>query len=148
MLVAEQERLLALMEQAETIDDIIMLESRLSEIRYQIESMESQLRTYDNKVDYSTVYLKVDEVKELTPVVEETALQRIANGFANSLKEIRDGLTEFAIWFVVNIPYFILWIVVFVVVVVLIKAFAKVLRKRNDRPKKKEDQEREIINRK
>ena len=36
-----------------TIDDIITIESRLSDVRYQIESMESQLRTYDNQVDYS-----------------------------------------------------------------------------------------------
>ena len=148
VLLAEQKRLLELIEEAEVIEDIITIESRLSNVRYQIESMESQLRTYDNKVDYSTVYLNVDEVKELTPVVEETALQRIANGFVDSLKEIRDGLTEFAIWFVVNIPYFILWIIIFVVVILLIKVFAKVLKKSKEYPKKKEDQEREMINRK
>lgn len=141
VLLAEQKRLLELIEEAEVIEDIITIESRLSNVRYQIESMESQLRTYDNKVDYSTVYLNVNEVKELTPVVEETALQRIAGGFVNSLKEIRDGLTEFAIWFVVNIPYFILWIVVFVVVILLVKVFAKVLKKSKERPKKKEEKE-------
>lgn len=141
VLLAEQKRLLELIEEAEVIEDIITIENRLSTVRYQIESMESQLRTYDNKVDYSTVYLNVNEVKELTPVVEETALQRIANGFVNSLKEIRDGLTEFAIWFVVNIPYFILWIVVFVVVIVLIRVFTKVLKKSKNRPKKTDDKE-------
>ena len=139
VLLAEQKRLLELIEEAEVIEDIITIESRLSNVRYQIESMESQLRTYDNKVDYSTVYLNVDEVKELTPVVEETALQRIANGFVDSLKEIRDGLTEFAIWFVVNIPYFILWIIIFAVVILLIKVFAKVLKKSKERPKKREE---------
>jgi len=137
VLQAEQKRLMELIEEAEVIEDIITIETRLSDVRYQIESMESQLRTFDNKVDYSTVYLNVDEVKELTPVVEETALQRIAGGFVDSLKEIRDGLVEFLIWFVVNIPYFILWIVIFVVVVVVIKVVAKVLRKMNDRTKKK-----------
>ncbi len=137
VLQAEQKRLLELIEEAEVIEDIITIESRLSNVRYQIESMESQLRTYDNKVDYSTVYLNVDEVQELTPIVEETALERIASGFVDSLEDIRDGLTEFAIWFVVNIPYFILWIIVFVVVVVLIRVFAKVMRNLNDRPKKK-----------
>ena len=137
VLQAEQKRLLELIEEAEVIEDIITIESRLSNVRYQIESMESQLRTYDNKVDYSTVYLNVDEVQELTPIVEETALERIANGFVDSLEEIRDGLTEFAIWFVVNIPYFILWIILFIVVIVLIRVFAKVLRALNERPKKK-----------
>ena len=66
----EQTRLLELLEQAETIEDIITIESRLSEVRYQLESMESQLRTYDNKIDYSTVYLNISEVEVFTPVSE------------------------------------------------------------------------------
>ena len=66
------------MEKAESIEDIITIEQRLSNVRYQIESMEAQLRTYDNKVDYSTVHLDVSEVKELTPVHEETLWERIS----------------------------------------------------------------------
>lgn len=136
VLQAEQETLLDLMERAKAIEDIITIESRLSEVRYQIESMESQLRTFDNKVDYSTVYLSVDEVRELTPVEEKTVLEQIGDGFVDSLEEIRDGLTEFAIWFVVNIPYFVLWIILFIAVIALIKVAAKVLRRKNERFKK------------
>ena len=51
-----------LLEKAETVADIIEIESRLSEVRYQIESMESQLRTIDNQVNYSTVYININEV--------------------------------------------------------------------------------------
>lgn len=138
VLQAEQETLIELMKKAEAIEDIITIESRLSEVRYQIESMESQLRTFDNKVNYSTVYLYVEEVKELTPIVEETVLERIGNGFIDSVEEIRDGLTEFAVWFVVNIPYFILWILVLIVVILVCKVFIKVLQGRNDRWKDKE----------
>ena len=58
-LQTEQERLLQLLEQAESIEDIITIEQRLSDVRYQLESMESQLRSYDNQVDYSTVYLSL-----------------------------------------------------------------------------------------
>ncbi len=136
VLQAEQETLIELMKKAEAIEDIITIESRLSEVRYQIESMESQLRTFDNKVNYSTIYLYVDEVKELTPVEEETALERIGNGFVDSLEEIRDGLTEFAIWFVVNIPYFILWILVLILVIVVCRVLVKVLHQMNERLKK------------
>ena len=49
-LTAEQDRLLELLEQAESVEDIITIESRLSDVRYQIESMESQLRTLQNQV--------------------------------------------------------------------------------------------------
>ena len=50
-LLAEQESLLSMMEQAESIEDIIAINEQLTDVRYQIESMESQLRTYDNQVD-------------------------------------------------------------------------------------------------
>ncbi len=115
VLEAEQDTLIELMKQAKEVSDIITIESRLSEVRYQLESMESQLRTFDNKIDYSTVYLNVDEVKELTPVEEQTILERIAEGFVGSLKDVGDNLVEFGIWFIVNIPYFVIWAVILVV---------------------------------
>lgn len=132
VLLAEQERLLELIGKAEAIEDIIKIESRLSNVRYQIESMESQLRTFDNKVDYSTIYLYIDEVKELTPVAEKTVLERIADGFEGSLKDIKDELTEFAIWFVVNIPYFVLWIIILIIAIIVVKVLWKVFRFRNN----------------
>ncbi len=121
VLQTEQETLLDLLEKAEAIEDIITVESRLSQVRYQIESMESQLRTYDNKVNYSTIYLNVEEVRELTPVEDETAWQKIKGGFVESIRDIRDGAVNFAVWFVVNVPYFVLWAVILVVAFVVIK---------------------------
>lgn len=120
-LKTEQARLLELVEQAESLEDILVIEERLTQIRYQLESMESQLRTMDNQVEYSTVYLNVSEVKELTPVEEATVGQRIADGFGESLTEIGDGATELFVWFVVSIPYLLIWAVVITVIVLLVK---------------------------
>ena len=108
-LQAEQERLLELIEQAESIEDIITIEQRLSNVRYQIESMEAQLRTYDNKVDYSTVYLDVSEVQELTPVHEETLWERISSGFMGNLKGIGNGALEILVGLLIRIPTLVLW---------------------------------------
>ena len=69
MYKAEQESLLALLEKAETIEDITYLTQRLTEVRYNIESMESSLRVYDDLVDYATVNFTINEVKVLTPTV-------------------------------------------------------------------------------
>lgn len=128
VLQAEQERLLELIERAEYIEDIITIENRLSDVRYQIESMEAQLRTYDNRVNYSTVELYIEEVQELTPVVEQTALERMGEGFVESVEDILDGLKEFVIWFIVNIPYFILWIIIIVIIIMIIKGLKKVFK--------------------
>ena len=58
----EYDRVSKLLDQATELDQILALESKLSDLRYQINSYETQLRTYDNLVDYSTVYLNVNEV--------------------------------------------------------------------------------------
>ena len=107
----EQERLLAFLEKAETIEEIIALEQRLSEVRYELESMESKLRTLDNLIDYSTVELHVSEVRELTEVRQEEpgSGKRIVEGFLRSLRDIGDGLMEFAIWFLTHSPYLVIW---------------------------------------
>ena len=52
----------------ETVEDIAYLTEQLAQVRYNIESMESQLRTYDNLVDYATVDLEISEVEVYTPV--------------------------------------------------------------------------------
>ena len=103
-LKTEEERILAMMEQATKLEDLITLEDKLETIRYEIENVESQLRVYDNKVDYSTVYVSVDEVVEFTPVVKESAASRMANGFMKSLIGLRDGLVELFVVFVIHIP--------------------------------------------
>lgn len=142
-LTVEQERLLALLEKAENIEDIITIEERLSDVRYQLESMESRLRTYDNQVDYSTVYLNIDEVKELTPVAEKTAWERMADGFADSLKDLGNGFKEFAIWLVIHIPYLVVWVLVILAIVFFVKAMVKRSEKKK---KKKFEQARSAAN--
>lgn len=117
----EQSRLLELLDRAENIEEIITIEERLSEVRYQLESMESKLRTMDNLIDYSTVYINVSEVKELTPVEEPTVWERISEGFGESLVNIGHGVLEFGIWFLVNIPYLAIWGGIIAAVVLFIR---------------------------
>lgn len=134
-LLVEQKRLLELLDRAENLEDIITLENRLTNVRYQIESMESSLRTFDDQVDYSTVYLKIDEVEIYTPVVveEKNAWQRMSEGFMDSLVSVKDGFVEFFIWFIVNIPYLLIWAIVITVFVVF---FRRVILKKGGKRKK------------
>ncbi len=132
-LQAEHERLLQLMEQAESIEDIITIEQRLSNVQYQIESMEAQLRTYDNKVDYSTVYLDVSEVKELTPVQEETLWERISGGFMEDLKGIGNGGLEIVVWLAVHIPTLLLWTLVIALFILWIRWYMKRSRQKAEK---------------
>ena len=115
-LETEQERLWELLETAESLDAVIALESRLSEIRYQLESFESQLRLYDNQVDYSTVELHISEVQSLTPTAPDNLGTRISKGFDRSLSRLADNTISLFVWVVSNSPYLILlaaaWMIV------------------------------------
>lgn len=127
----EQERLWALLEKTEKLEDIVTLESRLSSIRYEIQMYETEIRTIDNKVDYSTVTISVSEVERMTPTEEkETVLTRIKNGFSESIYNITEGLKNFLVWFVVNLPYLIIWAVIITAVVIITR---RILRKNKNK---------------
>jgi len=108
-LETERDRLLELMEKAETMSDLLEIESRLTDVRYQLESVASQLKTLENQVSYATVYLNISEVQEYTPVAEKTTWQRITEGFADSLEGIWDGAVEIFVWVLANSPYLVIF---------------------------------------
>ena len=120
-LQTEEARLLELMEQAETMADLLEIESRLTDVRYELENRASQLRLYDNQVDYATIYLSIDEVQEYTPVEEPTVWERISGGFVSSIKGVGNGLLDLLVWVLAKSPYLVILGGVTVGVVVLVK---------------------------
>ena len=133
-LQTEQDRLLELMEQAETMSDLLEIEARLTDVRYELESVTSQLRVYDNLVDYATVHLDLQEVQVLTPAPEEGLWQRISSGFVESLQGLGTLLEELLVWFLTKLPYLILIAVIAVAVVILVKQFKKKQKKNRTPP--------------
>ncbi|MBQ7067497.1 MAG: DUF4349 domain-containing protein [Lachnospiraceae bacterium] len=121
----EQERLTSLLEEADSIETIVALESRLTEVRYELETMESQLRTYDNLVDYATIYLEVREVERVTPVAPQSALEKMSEGFVESIYDIGRGFKNFVIGFVIVLPYLVVWAFIIFILVKIIKGLIK-----------------------
>ena len=118
----QEKRLLEMMEIAETVEDVITIEDRLTEIRYQIESMQSSLNNWDRKVSYSTLYLDVTEVKEYTPVetVKTTYTEKIAAAVKNGLKSVGDFFADFLLWLLEALPTLVIlgiiaWIVIAII---------------------------------
>lgn len=124
-LQTEETRLLELMEQAQTMADLLEIEARLTDVRYELERYTSQLRTYDNQIDYATIYLDIEEVQEYTPVAEKTTWERIRDGFLSSLKGLKDGVVEIFVWVLVNLPYLVVYGVIIGGIVLLVKRMKK-----------------------
>lgn len=132
-LETEQGRLLELLAQAENMEDLLLIESRLTEVQAELEEYNSRLRVLDNKINYSTIHLDLEEVKEYTPVEEEpeTVWERIGKGLSKNFKDIGKGFVNFFVWLIVAIPYLLIIGGVAVVVILIIKKSKNKKAKKN-----------------
>ena len=96
----KQERLLALLAQADTMESIIELENALSETEYEIQSLTTDLEHYDDLIDYATVDLYLAEVLSLSQTPGETAGlgERMAAGLSASTAGLVQGVQDLLVW--------------------------------------------------
>jgi len=124
-LTAERERLLAMLEKAENVEELIALEERLSEIRYQLERYESTLRVYKNQISYATVNLTLNEVQIYTESAElpVTVGERISVGWNKTISDIQNYWKYWIVWFVVNLLYIIPILLGIVLAIIILRKF-------------------------
>ena len=130
----EEESLLSLLEKAGKLSDLFEIQARLTEVRYQIESYESQLRVMDNQVAYSTVNLSVREVARVTVVAEKGFWSEAKTAFMDSIYSIKDAARSLALWFIGNLPVLMIYAVIIFVIVVFVR---KTNKKRQHKLQKK-----------
>ena len=121
---AQEDRLLKLLDKAETVSDVIEIENELTEVRYRIESLQTTLNGWDRQVSYSTVYLSLREVKEYTPENRIGFGRQLVNALAQGLELLKD----FVLGFATALP---LLIIVAAVVFGIIKLIKKLRKKKN-----------------
>ena len=119
----QEARLIEMMAVAESVEDIIIIEDRLTEIRYQIDSMQSRLNNWDRRVSYSTIYLSVSEVSEYTPTepVKVTYGEKLGAAVKSGLKSVGSFFADFLLWFVEALPTLIILAAIAIVIVVIIR---------------------------
>ena len=121
-LQTEETRLLELLAKAETMDDLLAVESRLTDVRTELEQVTSALRVFDNQVNYATVRLDITEVTEYTEITEpENVWQRIGKGFVKSLKGVGNFFKELFVFVIVASPYLALIGLILLVVILVIR---------------------------
>ncbi len=102
----QETRLLEMMEKAETVEDIVILEDRLTELRWRIESLQTSLNSWDRRVSYSTVNLELQEVQEYTPEPEKKLSygQRLWHSLKEGLTGVAEFFEELLVWLVGALP--------------------------------------------
>lgn len=111
-LTIKRDRLNQLMEQAESMEDIISIENALSETEAAIEMYSSDLTRYDRLISFATIHVSVEKVTSLTDTVEDPFLARFGNAFVEGAREFWDFLQELAIWLAGNIFILAFWVLV------------------------------------
>ena len=136
----ELDALFTMMEQADSMTDILSMQSQITDVRYEIESYESQLRVYDNQVNYSTIYLDLYEVTRESSTTGKTFGDRVYTRWNDNLYRMGQGFQNFLIGFLGGLPILVPVVIVCVAAFMVVR---RILRKRKDRKKGKQKSDSE-----
>ena len=137
----QEARLLEMMEAAETVEDLIAIEEKLTELRYQIESLQSTLKNWDRQVAYSTLDLEVQEVIEYTPESRMSYGQELALALTNGLKRTGEFFKDLLLAIVGALPALVILAVVLAILIPVWKKRRKARKARKNPPAEKPKEE-------
>ena len=125
----QEERLLYMLGEATRIADMLEIERRVSDVRFEIERLTSSLMNLQNQVNFSTISLTIIEVEEYTEPPEEddeieeelTYWQQIREGFSESARAVGGFFTGIFRWLAVNSPILAIIAVFAIPAVIIVK---------------------------
>ena len=125
----QEERLLAMLEQATELEDMLTIESHLADVRYNLESYTSRLNYLESQVSYSTITLSVEEVVEYSPDQSET------QGFAARMKTAFSGGISGLVNLVQDFILFLLysWYLIVIAAVVVVIVVRRIRKRRAEK---------------
>ena len=139
----EQEALLEILKSATTVEDLITVQNRLSEVRYQIESYESIIRSYDDQIDLSTVNLTVNEVERETVIEPETFWEEVGRRFKESMEDVGENLKDFSAGVLGNAPHIVIVLLFFGVQVLIVVLIVRGCKKRSQKRKAEKEAQKQ-----
>ena len=133
----QEERLLAMLEKSEDVDSLIALEQRLADVRYELESIERNLRNLDLQISYSTVNLNLEEVEIYTPTVsvQRTFGEKLSDAFSDGWKSFTRSLQYFCLGLASSLPGLVLFVLIVAVLILIVRKIIRKVRARRETQK-------------
>ena len=123
----QETRLLELLAKASSVEDMIKIENSLSELRYQIESLTSQLKNWDSQVSYSSLSISIREValysKDSSSTVSYS--EQIKQTFTHSLYGLGSFFKGLLKFIVAIFPALVVFGVIALIVLLIVRAANK-----------------------
>ncbi len=109
---AEESQYLAILEDAEVVEDILNATNYLNDVRWQIENIETQLEGVQERVSLSTIYVNLEDEGDVEifgvywrPILEaKQALREAVENVTNSI--------DFLLALIFNIPLALAWLAI------------------------------------
>jgi hypothetical protein len=102
-LKTEVDSLNGMLEKAESVEDSISIQNRLSEVRSRISTLEAQKKSYDSEIAYSTVSISLAEA-QVAIGSTKTVGERISYGFRSTLHAVGTFFVELFIFLIAASP--------------------------------------------
>ncbi len=122
-----EERLLEILKSAESLDNVLLLEKELADVRYEIESLSGTLRKYDSLVSYSIITLEIEEVLKPVTVntMPKTFGERISQAVSGGFEDFADAFENMVVVLSYNLPTIIALVILAIAVLILVKVIIK-----------------------
>jgi hypothetical protein len=115
--------------QTGNLQDLILVEGKLNEVREQIEQMEGKVRYFDALTDLATLTVQVQVESVYIPPVPPTFAHRVAAAWRNSLSGLFETSQAFALIVVAVTPWILPLMIVAVVARFLVRFVWRMLRR-------------------
>lgn len=144
-LLIEEEKLNELLKKAKTVEELVSVESKLSEVRYEIQNIENRLKRYDRQIDYSTINISIQEVRDLTDIVEKEDYSKsnLIKMLNKNLEDTKNFVIKTGVFLFTHIPaicLILICVVIVLIIIAIIRAGAGNKEKENNTIKEKSEQ--------
>lgn len=93
------DRLLELLDTAETLTDLYSIQSEITDVEYEIDSLTGTLNGLDSRISYSTIYIRVTETNRQSTVPEDRSfLASMSAALKNGTNDLATSFQDFLIF--------------------------------------------------